>query len=92
MIWGYCPIGFDITPAVRAGQNRLVVHVTNTLINYVAGLKEPPDVPADLQPRLGRANPAIYPYSGAAQQEMSETDLPPSGLLGPVQIIFRRHP
>ena len=37
-----------IRPLPFAGQNRLVVDVTNTLINCVSGLKVPPDVPAEL--------------------------------------------
>jgi len=80
------PHRLDITRAVRAGKNRLVIYVTNTLINYVTGLKVPPDVPLDLQPRLGKANPGVYEYSNLASREMSETDLPPSGLIGPVTI------
>ncbi len=80
------PYRLDITRAARAGKNKLVVLVTNTLINYVTGLKKPPEVPAELQPRLGKANPAIYEQSKLASREMSETDLPPSGLIGPVTI------
>jgi len=82
------PHRVDVTRAVRAGNNRLVVLVTNTLINYVSGLKETPEVPADLQPRLGKANPAIYPEGASAREEMSETDLPASGLLGPVRLVW----
>ena len=84
------PHRLDVTHAVRAGKNRLVVLVTNTLINYVSGLKKPPDVPADLQPRLGKANPVIYPQSRLARREMSETDLPASGLLGPVRLVWTK--
>ena len=83
------PHRLDITHAVRAGENRLVVYITNTLINYVTGLKQPPDVPLELQPRLGKANPAIYEHSNEASREMNETDLPPSGLIGPVTIRWR---
>ena len=86
------PYRLDITRAVRPGLNRLVVRVTNTLINYVSGLKEPPDVPAELQPRLGQARPALYSHSGWARTEMTETNLPPSGLLGPVRILFQPTP
>jgi len=86
------PYRLDVTHAIHAGKNRLTVHVTNTLINYVSGLKEPPDVPADLQPRLGAANPAIYPMGSWGWHEMNETELPPSGLLGPVRIVVQgRH-
>jgi hypothetical protein len=80
------PYRLDITDAARAGKNKLVVKVTNTLINYVTGLKEPPEVPVELQPRLGKANPDIYESSRLAKREMSETDLPPSGLIGPVSV------
>ena len=86
------PHRLDITRAARPGVNKLVVQVTNTLINYVTGLKEPPDVPAELQPRLGRANPEVYEHSGLARREMSETDLPPSGLIGPVQLLWQAAP
>ena len=79
------PYRLDITRAARVGKNKLVVLVTNTLINYVTGLKGPTEIPAELQPRLGKANPAIYP-EGQKTPEMHETDLPPSGLMGPVQI------
>ena len=78
------PYRLEVTDTLRVGRNRLVVRVTNTLINYVTGLKEPPEVPPELVPRLGPANPAIYPQSKLAYVEMRETDLPPSGLLGPV--------
>jgi hypothetical protein len=83
------PYRLDISKAVHAGNNRLVVLVTNTLINYVSGLKQATEIPASLQPRLGKANPEIYPEGVAARQEMGETDLPASGLLGPVRISFK---
>jgi hypothetical protein len=83
------PHKIDITRAARAGKNKLMVRVTNTLINYVSGLKAPPEVPVELQAQLGKANPAIYPQSRLARREMSETDLPPSGLLGPVTILWK---
>jgi len=79
------PHRLDITRAVRAGKNMLVVLVTDTLINYVSGLKAPPEVPVELQPRLGKANPEIY-ATGKRVPEMKETDLPPSGLMGPVTV------
>ncbi len=84
------PYRLDITGALRAGKNTLVVRVTDALINYVSGLKQPPEVPAELQERLGKANPAVYPEGGSGYHEMGETDLPPSGLLGPVKIGFER--
>lgn len=80
------PHRFDVTGALNAGKNEIVVRVTNTLIHHVTGLKEPPDVPAFLQPRLGKANPSIYPESKLAYREMAEKELPPAGLMGPVRL------
>ena len=82
------PYRLDITNAVHAGKNKLVVLVTNQLVNYVSGLKEAPEVPIELQPRLGKADPSIYKQSSIAKKDMSQTDLPPSGLMGPVQIVW----
>ena len=83
------PYRLDVSRVVRPGWNTFVVRVTNTLINYVSGLKETPDVPAELQPRLGKANPAIYPEGACSSEEMNETNLPPSGLIGPVRMLCR---
>lgn len=83
------PYRIDISKAAQVGKNKLVVLVTNQLVNYVSGLKEAPDVPADLQPRLGKADPTIYKQSVIAKKDMSQTDLPPSGLMGPVQIKWQ---
>ena len=82
------PYRLDVTRALRAGSNTLVLRVSDALINYVSGLKEPTEVPLELQARLGKANAAIYPQGSSASQEMNETDLPPSGLLGPVRLVF----
>ncbi|MCF7734587.1 MAG: hypothetical protein K9N23_23085, partial [Akkermansiaceae bacterium] len=86
------PHRLGVTKALRPGKNRLVVRVTNTLINYVSGLADPPEIPAELQARLGQANPKVFPEGVCGRQEMSETDLPPSGLLGPVRIHFMEAP
>lgn len=83
------PYRLDITGAAHSGKNKLVVLVTNQLVNYVSGLKEAPDVPVELQARLGKADPAIYKQSSIAKKDMSQTDLPPSGLMGPVQIVWK---
>ena len=82
------PYRLNITNAALTGKNKLVVMVTNQLVNYVSGLTEAPDVPVELQPRLGKADPRIYKQSNIAQKDMTQTDLPPSGLIGPVQIIW----
>lgn len=83
------PYRLDITRTATAGNNKLVVLVTNQLVNYVSGLKEAPDVPVELQPRLGKADPTIYKQSNISKKDMSQTDLPPSGLMGPVQIVWK---
>ena len=83
------PHRLDITRAVHAGKNKLVVLVTDTLINYVSGLQAPPEVPVELQPRLGSPNPDVYIHGRKRPSEMDETDLPPSGLIGPVQIVWQ---
>ena len=82
------PYRLDVSRLLRAGSNTLVLRVSDALINYVSGLKEPTEVPEELQARLGKANAEIYPEGGSAKQEMSETDLPPSGLIGPVRLVF----
>jgi len=87
VVWMW-PYRFDITNAVHAGKNKLVVLVTNQLVNYVSGLKEAPDVPVELQPHLGKSDPLIYKQSNIAKRDMSQTDLPPSGLMGPVKIVW----
>ena len=89
---GMAPHRLDVTHAARVGKNKLVVQVTNTLINYVTGLQAPPQVPVELQPRLGKANPEIYPESNLAKLEMSESDLPLSGLIGPVKVVSKPAP
>ncbi|MCX6327405.1 MAG: glycosyl hydrolase [Bacteroidia bacterium] len=88
VVW-MLPYRLDIARAAHAGKNKLVVLVTNQLVNYVSGLKEAPDVPVELQSRLGKANTSIYKQSNIAKKDMSQTDLPPSGLMGPIQIVWR---
>jgi hypothetical protein len=71
----------ETTKAVKEGSNKLVILVTNTLINRISAMKEAPAVPADLVPRFG---------SGAVNSEIPREfgfkPLPASGLMGPVQI------
>jgi len=72
----------EATHALKAGENKLVILVTNTLINRISAMKEPPPVPEDLVSRFG---------SGAVNQEIPREfgfkPLPASGLIGPVRII-----
>jgi hypothetical protein len=49
------PYHLDVSGAVRNGTNHFEVLVTNTLINYVSGLKTLPDVPEELVPHYGTA-------------------------------------
>ena len=81
------PYRIDITGAARRGQNRLQVLVTNTLANYVAGLRSAPEVPADLVSHYG-AQTDVYPDGARiARIEMARRNLPASGLMGPVRIV-----
>ena len=85
------PYRLSTQNALRAGANHLTILVTNTLINYVAGLKQLPEVPSNLVAHYGETNPD-YPL-GAREWESREkgfSPLPPSGLIGPVAIKTRR--
>lgn len=72
----------EVTDAVKEGDNRLVVLVTNTLINRISAMKEPPPVPRDLISRFGEG--AVITD---APREFGFKPLPASGLIGPVQLI-----
>jgi len=80
--------GLDITHAARSGGNTLVVEVTNTLINRVAGLDELPPVPEHLRPRYGDDPGAA---SSPAHRLLGFEPLPNSGLLGPVTVHPLKH-
>ena len=85
------PYTLNVTGHLQAGENRMVVHVTNTLINYVAGLETLPDVPEALVPQYGH-NDSSY-RMGTVVWRSREKDfhpLPPSGLLGPVMLVPRK--
>lgn len=71
----------ELSGVARAGRNRLEISVTNTLINRVSGWTTFPDVPQELQPRLGHGLP-----EGQAMRLLGFSPLPRSGLLGPVEI------
>ena len=73
----------DITEAAQAGTNRLVVWVTNTLINRVSGFKQPPPVPETLVPHYGSGT---TPYSTRFHGPIGFEPLPASGLMGPIKI------
>jgi len=78
----------DITDAVKAGTNSLVIRVTNTLMNRVAGLKALPPVPDHLQPHFGVG---LHDKTSPTRRLMGFEPLPRSGLMGPVKInAFKR--
>ena len=74
----------DVTGLIRAGENRLSVKVTNTLINRVSGMKEAPPVPEALVEHYGRS---IVAAPTGPRSPLSFTALPASGLIGPVRLV-----
>ena len=76
----------DITGLVHAGENSMLIYVTNTNINRVSAFKEPLQVPIELQEKYGKINTE----SSRLPREFGFEPLPPSGLLGPVRIIPRK--
>ena len=72
----------DVTGVVNEGDNKLLILVTNTLINRVSAMKEPLPVPEDLVSRFG--NGAV---NTEIPREFGFKPLPSSGLLGPAQLI-----
>ena len=77
----------EVTRALAAGRNTLVVDVTNTLINRVAGLEELPPVPEHLESRYGGD---LRRDRSPSQRLLGYEPLPVSGLLGPVEIRVSR--
>ncbi|MFA6242293.1 MAG: glycosyl hydrolase [Candidatus Hydrogenedentales bacterium] len=74
----------DVTGAVRAGDNELIVRVTNTLINQITGLDRMPPVPDDLVARLGQG---LHDAEPSILKLMEFEPLPASGLMGPVRLV-----
>ena len=72
----------EVTEAVKSGKNMLTILVTNTLINRISAMKEPPAVPAELVSQFGSGN-----VTNEKPREFGFKPLPASGLLGPVQLI-----
>jgi len=75
---------FTLDGIAHVGKNELEADVTNTLINRVSGLKAFPDVAKELQPIYGTG---LHPPHPRALRLLGFEPLPPSGLLGPVQIV-----
>ena len=72
----------DVTAAVKDGENKLVVLVTNTLINRISDMKEAPPVPENQVARFGSKE-----VSKEIPREFGFKPLPASSLIGPVEII-----
>ncbi|MGH9846925.1 MAG: glycosylhydrolase-like jelly roll fold domain-containing protein, partial [Blastocatellia bacterium] len=85
------PYRFDVTRTARAGKNRLQVIITNALHNHVAGMKEPPGLPAELAGRYGgQARKYVLGEAVFKARDQRLQTLPVSGLLGPVRIVAWR--
>ena len=74
------PYRIDVTDALKPGDNRLEVKVTNEWTNRIAGDR---NAPADKKvlAQAPAAGPGQFAFGGGPQP------LPPSGLLGPVTIV-----
>ena len=70
----------NVTDALKPGSNRMTAQVTNTLINRISNLKEPPPVPEDLVPHFGEGGRSVL------GMPIGFRPLPASGLMGPVTI------
>lgn len=68
------PFRIDVTPALKAGENKLEVKVVNLWVNRLIG---------DMQP--GMTNKITYT---AMPFYRVNSPLPPSGLLGPVKLVM----
>jgi hypothetical protein len=80
------PYRFEVpSRLVRAGLNLLEVRVRNTLMPHVRGLKEPPDLPADLRPHYGAARPATARQLAGWERDRLYNQPVMSGLAGPVR-------
>lgn len=77
----------DITRTVSDGSNRLVVWVTNTLINRASGLTQPVPIPEEIVAHYGRGT---TPYTATLRGPVGFEPLPASGLLGPVRIMVSK--
>ena len=72
----------EVTSFLKKGSNRLKILVTNTLINRISAMKEPPAVPEYLVDRFGSAA-----VNKELPREFGFKPIPASGLMGPVRIL-----
>jgi len=80
------PYRLRLTGLVSPGRNHLEVKVTNVLINYIAGLTEPPALPPDVAAHFGSADRSLESVRRAFARDHGLRPLPLSGLLGPVRL------
>lgn len=80
----HAPYALDVTGAIRAGTNHLVIEVANVLNNRLVG-------DARLPERYRRTKSNVKRLPTAWRTPMAEASLLPSGLLGPVQLRFGEH-
>jgi hypothetical protein len=73
------PFTLEITPLVRAGENRIRVEVANLLINRVLG-----QGPIDYSKVIAKYGDR---FPGGDEWELVREPFP-SGLLGPVRLVF----
>jgi len=73
------PFQIDITGAVKAGTNRLVVEVANTWSNRLVGDAQSPEGPKFCRTNIDRSLTWQIPWK--------DTPLLDSGLLGPVRLV-----
>ena len=71
------PYAIDLTSAIRAGDNTLELRVFNTAINELAG--QPPRDYTALKEKYG---------DRFQMQDMNNLQPVPSGIRGPVQIVY----
>ncbi|MCA9411432.1 MAG: hypothetical protein KC944_09495, partial [Candidatus Omnitrophica bacterium] len=77
----------DLTGHLDEGPNDLRIEVTNTLINRVSHLTEPPPLPPELEAHYGKR---LYEKSGQLSASVDFEPLPASGLMGPVRVVVRK--
>jgi hypothetical protein len=77
------PYRVDITSAIRPGENRFEIRVTNQWTNRIAGDR---DAPADKKVLVQDAAP---PGRGGGGSGGGSVTLPESGLIGPVTILIQ---
>jgi hypothetical protein len=81
------PYAIDITDAVRQGENDIRIHITNTWWNRLVGDEKYPEGFPERMSESRLDKPRTFTTYKAWKWH---DDLMPSGLLGPVQILFEK--